>query len=1141
MIKCGSDPVKTVRLATVKLMKTPSKTGQIGNAAEAQYWRSIGESVGELEHPDWSDREFPEGAAELPEDFSRRDFLKLMGASAGLAGAGMLGVGCRRPEEHIVPFGSEQQSGQEYVHGEPMYFATAMPTRMGAIPLLAESNEGRPTKVSGNPDCPATKGSTDGFAYASVLSLYDPDRARKYTKNGKEMTKSDTVQELKTLAKEEGRTAFLMPSANSPSRDRLIGKIKKRLGEKADFYVHEAIDFAVHQRAATQAFGQPVVPNWKFAKADVVLSLDCDFLGNEEDSGLYASDFAKTRKLAKAADAMSRLYSVEALLTQTGANADHRLRANALNIGAVAVYLSSKLGMKALAASEMLIKGLTDDQKQWLDACVEDLKEHKGKGLVVAGYRQPEPVHVLVHQINGVLGNNGKTVEFLPASVNDFKNLKDLSSDLGKFDRVVNLGCNPVYDGGADIDSKAIVDKTAFRLTNFAQDESHSPKGINAPLAHYLESWGDARTSDGTIVPVQPLIAPLFDAMTELEVLAIFADPEEPQSDHAVVKDTFSGDDAAWQHYLHRGYQEGSALDPIPVEELELSKGLPDIPYRQVSDLEVVFTRDYSVDDGRFANNGWCQEVPDPITKITWDNVMSISRKTALDKGLENGRMVRLEVGGYEVEAPVWIQPGMADNTVSLPLGYGRTGNLRIANFKYEKRPLISNEFFRAEDIPVGGFNAYKVRTSGEPNIATGVKLMSLDRSYPLSSTQEHWSMEGRPIVREATLNEFRKSEGKREEAIKKGEYSEKEFFPDNMGIGSHARNEGKIYQHPYKERPSLKSDMHQWGMSIDLNTCNGCNACVIACQSENNIPIVGKEQVAKGREMHWLRIDRYYTGRHHDPKAADGRIKDKGQAGDDEQHTEEWIDDPQVVNMPMSCVHCENAPCESVCPVNATVHDSEGLNIMAYNRCVGTRYCSNNCAWKVRRFNYFDYNKRPLESLYESPLTKPALFLDWLTDREKPSKREDEWDLLELAKNPQVSVRMRGVMEKCDYCSSRIQAAKITKKVKAGSGDDVMLRDADLKTACQSACSADAITFGNLLDKESAVVRDKKNPRTYETLDFLDNGSRTTYLAKVRNPNPKMPDTYTEPFSSGEYHPQEPHGGHGDDHAGHGNEEGGH
>jgi len=384
-------------------MKTPSKTGQIGNAAEAQYWRSIGESVGELEHPDWSDREFPEGASELSEDFSRRDFLKLMGASAGLAGAGMLGVGCRRPEEHIVPFGNEHSSGQEYVHGEPMYFATAMPTRMGAIPLVAESNEGRPTKVSGNPDCPATKGSTDGFAYASVLSLYDPDRARRYTKIGKEMSKSDTVLELKTLAGKEGRTAFLMPSANSPSRDRLIGKIKKRLGENTDFYVHEAIDFCVHQRAATQAFGQSVAPNWKFAKADVVLSLDCDFLGNEEDSGLYASDFAKTRKLAKATDTMSRLYSVEALLTQTGANADHRLRANALKIGAVAVYLSAKLGMKTSDASEMLIKGLTDDQKQWLDACIEDLKGHKGKGLVVAGYRQPESVHVLVHQINGVL------------------------------------------------------------------------------------------------------------------------------------------------------------------------------------------------------------------------------------------------------------------------------------------------------------------------------------------------------------------------------------------------------------------------------------------------------------------------------------------------------------------------------------------------------------------------------------------------------------------------------------------------------------------------------------------------------------------------------------------------------------------
>ena len=439
------------------------------------------------------------------------------------------------------------------------------------------------------------------------------------------------------------------------------------------------------------------------------------------------------------------------------------------------------------------------------------------------------------------------------------------------------------------------------------------------------------------------------------------------------------------------------------------------------------------------------------------------------------------------------MQPGMADNTVALPLGYGRKGKLRIANFKYEGK---------TKGQPVGGFNAYQVRTSDAPNIAVGGKLEGTSEMYPLSSTQEHWSMEGRAVVREATLDEYHKNKK----------------FALEMGLKSHARDEGRIYQHPYKERPGLKSDVHQWGMSIDLSSCVGCNACVIACQSENNIPIVGKDQVARGREMHWIRIDRYYTGRDHVPLES----IQKSTAGDDVQYSEDWIDDPQVVNQPMMCQHCESAPCEMVCPVNATVHDEEGLNVMAYNRCVGTRYCSNNCAWKVRRFNYFDYNKRPLEDLYASPLTKPSLFLDWIESREKPSKDKDEWDLLKLVKNPDVSVRMRGVMEKCTYCQQRIESAKIKQKVKAGRGDDVMVKDGAIKTACEQACPAEAITFGNILDKQAAVVQEKKSLRDYEVLGFLDTQPRTTYLAKIRNPNAAMPDAYAKPFSTTEYHPEE-------------------
>ena len=1087
-------------------MNSPAKTGQVSNTTEARYWRSIGEVVGTPEHADWTDREFPEGASELPEDFSRRDFLKLMGASAGLAGAGMLGVGCRRPEAHIVPFGTEQVEGQDYVHGVPMYFATAMPTRTGAIPLIVESNEGRPTKVEGNPDHPDCNGATDIFAQASILNLYDPDRARRSTKSGKPMSKADTVKELKDLAAKDKKTAFLLPAANSPSRERLISEITEKHGENARFYVHEAIDFGVHQRAATATFGQSVRPYWKLDQSSVILSLDCDFIGTEEESARYIRDFARGRKLAKNNDSMSRLYVMEALMSQTGANADHRLRANASSIATAVAFIAGKLGINV----EGTTGKLTEEQQKWLGGCVNDLQEHKGKGLLVAGYRQPEAVHQLIHRINDVLENNGKTVVFLPANDVVYGNLTDLRNDLGKIDRIINLGCNPSYDGGADLKwSDAAKDKTVFRLSDFAQDESHEKYGIVAPRAHYLESWGDARTSDGTVVPIQPLIAPLFDAMSELEVLAIFAkwrgQPEAPQTAHAVVQKTFTGD--SWEHFLHAGYQEGTASEPI--ENLQLADKTVRLEGKTLAEgeLEVVFTRDHSVDDGRFANNGWCQELPDPITKITWDNVMSVSRKTAEKLKLVNGELAELTLNGQSVKGPIWVQPGMADNTVALPLGYGRKGKLRIANFKYEGK---------TKGQPVGGFDAYKVRTSDAPNIAIGGKLKGTSESYVLSSTQEHWSMEGRAVVREATLDEYHKNKK----------------FALEMGLKSHARDEGKIYQHPYKERPGLKSDVHQWGMSIDLSSCVGCNACVIACQSENNIPIVGKDQVARGREMHWIRIDRYYTGRDHVPLES----IQKSTAGDDVQHSEDWIDDPQVVNQPMMCQHCESAPCEMVCPVNATVHDEEGLNVMAYNRCVGTRYCSNNCAWKVRRFNYFDYNKRPLEDLYASPLTKPSLLFDWIESREKPSKDKDEWDLLKLVKNPDVSVRMRGVMEKCTYCQQRIESAKIKQKVKAGQGDDVMVKDGAIKTACQQACPAEAITFGNILDKQAAVVQEKKSPRDYEVLGFLDTQPRTTYLSKVRNPNAGMPDAYAKPFSTTEYHPEEHHGE--ESHEGTGHEE---
>jgi molybdopterin-containing oxidoreductase family iron-sulfur binding subunit len=1068
---------------------------------QTEYWRSIGEANGTAEHADWSDKEFPEGAMELPEDFSRRDFLKLMGASVGLAGVGLLGVGCRRPVETIIPFG-EQPAG--YVHGVPQFFATARPTATGAVPLVVKSDEGRPTKVEGNADHPDSNGATDLHTQASILNLYDPDRAREFTKNGKAMKggRADAIVELANLVKENVPTAFLMPAGNSPSRARMIGKITAKMGVNANFYVHEAVDYSVHQRAATAVFGASVKPFWKLDKAVIILSLDCDFIGTEEDSHRQMRDFARGRKLAKNEGRMSRLYVAEALMSQTGANADHRQRMNASTVTAATGYLADKLG---IAVKGNVAAPANKKEKDWLDECLEDLKVHAGKGLVMAGYRQPQPVHELVNLINEKLGNLAHAVEIHVSDTPPVHgNLHDLKDNLGNLERIINLGCNPAYDGGADLDwASNAKGKTKFRLSYFAEDESSDGKGVVVPRAHYLESWGDARTSDGTLVPVQPLIAPLFDGLSELEVLSAFAygigssGKQLAKEAHEIVQDTLKlqNSNASWGHFLHGGFLPDSAISQADQtvsngtsSELPASASISD------TNLEVVFTADHSVGDGTFANNGWCQELPDPISKITWDNVMSISRVTGEKLKLGNGQVAKLTLNGRSVEGPIWIQPGMADNTVCLPLGYGKKHG-RIANFK-------------GEGV---GFNAYSIRDTDFPNIAIGGKLSATGKTHSLSSTQEHWSMEGRAIIREATL----------------AKYKETPMFALEMGMKSHARNEGKIYQHPYKERPSLKSDVHQWGMSVDLSSCTGCSACVIACQSENNIPIVGKDQVGRGREMHWLRIDRYYTGKDHDPNV-------NATAGDDEQHLETWIDDPQVINQPMMCQHCESAPCETVCPVNATVHDEEGLNIMAYNRCVGTRYCSNNCAWKVRRFNFFDYNKRPLDKLYDSPMTKPSLFFDWMESREKSNRPDDEWDLVKLAKNPNVSVRMRGVMEKCTYCVQRIESAKIAQKVKAKSGNDVQVPANGVKTACEQACPAEAITFGNLLNEKDDVVAEKANPRNYEVLGFLDNVPRTTYLAKIRNPNAAMPDAYEKPFSTTEYHPEEEHG-EDSEHKGHG------
>ena len=1075
----------------MKTIPPPCPTPEVG----PKYWRSLDDLADTPEFRQWVEREFPAGASELTDPVNRRSFVKLMSASFLLAGFGL--TGCRRPVENIYPF-SKMPEG--YVHGVAKFFATAMPTRRSAVPLLAKSNDGRPTKLEGNPQHPDSNGGTDRYTQATILNLYDPDRANRFAHNGSVATAAAAVDDLKKLS-ETARAnggkglAFLAEQNNSPSRARLQKLISDRLSQ-SHWYEYEPVDFDIHRQAATISFGQPVAPSFKLSQASVIVSLDSDFLGDEENLLQNIRGFAAGRRTKTASDSMNRLYIVEAMLSITGANADHRLRSPTSQVPAVTAALAvAILGAGQVSdAVQTLAKSCTANP-DWIKNCAADLQANKGKSLILAGSRQPLTVHLLANAINAALGNVGNTVVYLDAPSPAAGSIADLAAQLksGAVDTLVVLGGNPVYNAPADLEWAKLQSSeklTVIRL-GYYEDESSPKNGWCLPLAHYLESWGDARTPDGTLVPIQPLIEPLFGGLTELEVLARIAGVDNP-APYDLVRETFHGiagnSEETWKQFLYNGFLTDSAAKTVAVQfnsaatVAALNKeALAPAAAPTKDKLEVIFHRDYKMDDGRFNNNGWMQELPDPITKITWENVILMSLKTAKELGVyipnkENNRIktprVKIQLDGREIEGPVWAQPGQADNTVALALGYGRAITGRVGRHS--------------------GYDAYLLRTTTNLHCGLGAKLVDTMDRVSLSVTQDHGAMEGRPIIREATLNEYRD--------YKNG------HADGNFALGFNMERpdapHAELYPNPFDE--ARKTGRHQWGMAIDLSACVGCSSCMVACQSENNVPIVGKSQVANNREMHWIRIDRYFTG------------------------SPEKEDSIQVINQPMLCQHCEAAPCENVCPVNATTHDQEGLNVMVYNRCVGTRYCSNNCPYKVRRFNFFDYNRRPLDELagpvYSTPLLpggEQRSVLDWFKDPDRGNQPADAWDMIKLSKNPDVTVRMRGVMEKCSYCLQRIEGAKIAKKVKAGATGDVMLSEKDgtiPKTACQQACPAEAIVFGNIEETGSHVAQLKASDRNYSVLDFLNTKPRTTYLARIRNPNPAMPDAYAMPNSTKEF-----------------------
>lgn len=1075
-----------------------------------RYWRSLDELADTPGFREQLAREFPEGASSI-EGVDRRQFVKIMAASFALGGVGL--AGCRRPESAILPYGK----AVEYtIPGLPLYYATAMPLRKHAEPLLAETHQGRPTKLEGNPSYKPHGGGTSLLAQAAVLDLYDVDRLTEHRKGGSVLTAAQVNDLLanisKTYAGSGEGLAFLADESASPTRARLVAALRRKF-PRAIWADYEPVQDEAPLAAAQAAFGANVKPLYRFAKAKRIVTIDADIFHGEAGCQYYGREFAAGRRVKKASDPMNRLYAVESSFTLTGSMADHRLRLASSHMVAFAAALANQiLGTNDYAS---LAQGLQVDTK-WITECAKDLAENRGASVVVAGAHLPAAAHVLVHAINGALGAVGSTVDYVQIDAPSASTIQALVTAIkaGSVKTLVVLNGNPAYNAPADLDFGALLKSVPDVIRyGYHNDETAALAGTVLAGTHFLESWGDARTVDGTIVPIQPMIQPLFGGLMEVELLARLAGEETPDA-YAQVFTTIAGftggDKKAFEKFLHDGVLEGSAYPTASVtfNATRAATVLRDVPAATTlskDNLEVVFTTDHKVDDGRFANNGWLQECPDPITKISWDNAILISPRLAkeigvypggtqlqvarvenaeFNRGKEMARVAEITVNGRTVRGPLHIQPGLSNYTVVLPLGYGRSAVGRVG--------------------AGAGFNAYAVRASNGMAFANGVKLRLTGETYKLANTQEHWSMEGRDIVREANYDEFQKNPA----------------FVDAIGMESHTPPVyGKDKDQPLPflatatprgqslyEQPNFDG-VHQWGMSIDLNVCLGCNACVVACQAENNIPIVGKDQVLRGREMHWIRLDRYYS----DGKADGAAFGGEG--------NKEIPEDPQAVVQPMTCQHCETAPCETVCPVNATVHDDEGLNVMAYNRCIGTRYCANNCPYKVRRFNYFDYNKRATDALYLGPLGH---------QKEMP-------ELVKMAKNPDVSVRMRGVMEKCTYCVQRIQQAKIAQKRKAGATGNVEIPDGSFKVACQQSCPVEAIEFGNIKDPNSKVSQLKAQERDYAVLGYLNVRPRTTYLGKLRNPNPHMPDYHALPLSRVEYqnknHPSHDEGHNGGKH----------
>ena len=961
-------------------------------------WGSLEELASLPEPRKWLDREFPDGAPEFLDPLARRDFVRLMGASLAL----MAMSGCHRPpQQKIVPY---LEQPELLVSGRPLFFATAMPFNGSATGILVQSNEGRPTKIEGNPSHPLSLGSTSIFEQAAILTLYDPDRSKTIMQGSQietwESFLTAWLAEQDRQLNQGGRTLrFLIDSVTSPTLIWQVGQLQKRY-PAAKWHQWEPISRAAIIEGYRSIFGRPAQPQYQLAEADVIVALDSDFLFDSPFRLANARAFAGRRNYRRPDFSNpNRLYVAEASPTITGSMAELRLPIAAHQIGALTQMLANRLGAGEPGPN-------VDDPRTnaWIDTCVTELQAARGRSVVVAGLRQPPLIHQWIHAINISLGNIGRTITYreIPgaAVLQPFEGIAQLVQELesGAAETVVVLGGNPAFDTPANLAFQKRLARTRFSLhLSLYYDETSSACQWHIPETHFLESWSDATASDGSTSIVQPLIAPLYGGHSRHQLLALFLGLVSAQ-DYDIVRDYWRSHgqwddfDEQWRKALNDGIL---TVNLAPTLENAPSGEAP----QPISDklgenqsIELSFHPDPTLWDGRFANNGWLQELPKPFTRITWDNPALVSPSLAKELRLVNGDVVEIQTDSGKAEIPVWVLPGQANRTISVYLGGGRTRAGRVGNGV--------------------GFNIYQLRNNQLLWFVPRVEVRKTGARAQLASTQLHHAMQGRDPVRTRTFAEFIHQKIPQTEAAEKPE-------PDET---------------LYNFREMLTAE-HQWAMVINLNSCIGCNACIVACQSENNIPVVGKDQVWRGREMHWIRIDRYYEG---NPDA------------------------PNLYHQPVPCMHCETAPCELVCPVEATLHSAEGLNQQVYNRCIGTRYCSNNCPYKVRRFNFLQF----------ADTKTPSLQLGW---------------------NPQVTVRSRGVMEKCTYCVQRIRAVELDAE-KGNRG----IKDGEIIPACAQVCPAEAITFGDINDPHSLVAQLKTNRLNYGLLEELNTRPRTTYLAKV-------------------------------------------